>query len=66
MRLVEKCCCGASIEIGWSEPEGYGRDAHKMRESERAKVEIATFRRNHKNHAIMAAASNTGSRPEGE
>lgn len=61
MRLVEKCGCGASIELAWSEPDGYHHRAEKLRESERAAKEVATFRKNHK----ACRDSNTGTeRPE--
>jgi hypothetical protein len=47
MRLVEKCSCGASIELAWNEPKSsYNHEA--MRESERAAKEITAFRKNHK------------------
>ena len=42
MRLIEKCCCGASIEVIWDESSYY----HKG-EDKRASKELATFRKAH-------------------
>ena len=46
MRLIEKCACGASIELIWSEPLGT-YDYQTLRESERATKELALFRSAH-------------------
>lgn len=45
--MIETCSCRASIEVIWTEPKSeYDRAAR--RESERAKAEIAAFRKAHK------------------
>lgn len=61
MRLIETCCCGASLEVIYTAPNSEHSYGQK-REEKDAKANIAAFRENHKNHAIMAAVSNTRSR----
>lgn len=61
MRLVEKCSCGASIELVWEEPKSSYSARDLFRASERAAKEAATFRKNHKSCKDGSVASRAGS-----
>lgn len=47
MRLVEKCSCGASIEVVWEQPKST-YDSRGRSEAERARTELVAFRKRHK------------------
>lgn len=61
MRLIETCSCGASLEVIYTAPNSEYSFGQKREEAD-AKANVAAFRETHKNHAIMAAVSNTDTR----
>ena len=55
MRVTETCSCGASIEVVWNEPKS-SYDGAAVKESKRAKAEMADFRNRHSGCRLSKAA----------